>query len=645
MAETTRNMRRRWPLACALVVIGVAIAVVVRLRVRTPETQRPDAATPHWEADSPPADPRLAFATEFRNVRPEVHYVGDAACGQCHDAIARSYQQHPMGRSAEWVRRDSAVDHAAGPHSTFEVSGFRASVVRDDNRLWHHVRLAKYEPGSPTYSVAADLSIGSGSRGRSYVTFDRGAAWQSPLSWFGQRERWDLSPGFDLAKEIRRPVVSRGLDGQSNRPEPIPDSLNRYRDAPGTTQMSIGCERCHGPGELHVSERLRGDQPARDTSIVNPARLAADLKADVCRQCHLQGVVQVVRRGREASEYRPGLPWDQVVSTFLLHADLRDPLKSVGQFEQMEASRCFAGSNGRLSCISCHDPHAKPAAVSRDEYFRSRCNACHDSRGCTLPAESRAEKNDSCIVCHMPHRDSANIAHVAVTDHRLMKRPDAGGARAKVLGPGLTPLVACPPGPHAPAGAERDRDFAIALGNELSRGGASSALGASADARLDRVLGMWPADGATWITRSRVRVSRGDARGGLEAAHTAVGLCPASEVALIQLASAAIAAEDYDSAARAAERLIDINPSSSDHRLTCATAYFWMKDWERAEANCRAVLAIQPLRPNARFMLAVSLHRRGDAAGSRREFDLALALTPSADTRAQLVRWYDELVR
>ena len=45
------------------------------------------------------ADPRVANATPFRNARPDVKYVGDAACAQCHAEQAETYGRHPMGRS------------------------------------------------------------------------------------------------------------------------------------------------------------------------------------------------------------------------------------------------------------------------------------------------------------------------------------------------------------------------------------------------------------------------------------------------------------------------------------------------------------------------------------------------------------------
>src|SRR5581483_4419862 len=58
----------------------------------------PEGAQP--APDPPPPDPRLTFPTPFRNVRPDVPYVGDAACAPCHQDIDRSYHADPMGRSA-----------------------------------------------------------------------------------------------------------------------------------------------------------------------------------------------------------------------------------------------------------------------------------------------------------------------------------------------------------------------------------------------------------------------------------------------------------------------------------------------------------------------------------------------------------------
>src|SRR5260370_24652802 len=46
-----------------------------------------------------PEDPRLTYDTPFRNVRPDVKYVGDEACARSTRAPANSYHNHPTWRS------------------------------------------------------------------------------------------------------------------------------------------------------------------------------------------------------------------------------------------------------------------------------------------------------------------------------------------------------------------------------------------------------------------------------------------------------------------------------------------------------------------------------------------------------------------
>src|SRR5438067_1140785 len=44
-------------------------------------------------------DPRMTFQTPYRNVRPDVKYVGDQACADCHHNHAKHYSHHPMGEA------------------------------------------------------------------------------------------------------------------------------------------------------------------------------------------------------------------------------------------------------------------------------------------------------------------------------------------------------------------------------------------------------------------------------------------------------------------------------------------------------------------------------------------------------------------
>ena len=87
------------PLALALLLLLVCaggLATWYYLRPDPEPAPQPEVFTP----DPPTPDPRLVFDTPFRNVKPEVKYVGDDACARCHLGLCKSYHAHPMGRSA-----------------------------------------------------------------------------------------------------------------------------------------------------------------------------------------------------------------------------------------------------------------------------------------------------------------------------------------------------------------------------------------------------------------------------------------------------------------------------------------------------------------------------------------------------------------
>src|SRR5262245_42044350 len=49
--------------------------------------------------EDPAEDPRITYTGPFRNVHPDVKYVGDVACASCHREIHKGFRQHAMGHS------------------------------------------------------------------------------------------------------------------------------------------------------------------------------------------------------------------------------------------------------------------------------------------------------------------------------------------------------------------------------------------------------------------------------------------------------------------------------------------------------------------------------------------------------------------
>ena len=402
----------------------------------------------------------------------------------------------------------------------------------------------------------------------------------------------------------------------------------------------IGCERCHGPGELHVAHpELTG---GKDMTIVNPASLAPSLRDAVCEQCHLAGAQRVERVDRRIEDYRPGLPVHRFWSVFV-PASGPASARFVGQVEQMHESRCFRASEGGLGCISCHDPHQLPAPDKRVAYYRKRCQECHADRGCSLPADVRLARSpdDDCIGCHMPRSKSGDIPHVATSDHRIPRqgdRQDSLPSRVATQRSGGPPLVNF----HRDLmDADELYDVNRDLGIALSRNGPDSA--AVALPWLDEALAARPDDLPARQARGVALRWLGRAQEGLADFQAALKQDPDRELLLKEAAHGAIMAGKTELAIGYWRRAIGINPWRSDYRAALAFLFFEAGDWPSAAEACRETLRLNIANLDIRKLLVQCHLRLGDSAAARAEFETLLGFNPP--DRDELSRWFASLPR
>jgi tetratricopeptide (TPR) repeat protein len=583
-----------------------------------------------------PRDPRLDYAGPFLNVDPAVRYVSDDRCADCHSDIARSFADHPMGRSLLPMANAPSLPEDKGHNLPFDALGMKFSIMREGNRVWQRgVRLDS--TGHPAAEVQwhVDYVIGSGTRGHSYLTDREGYLFQTPVSWFSQKEKWDLSPGFMEDRMAGRPVLPECLYCHANRVNCVEGSMNRYRE-PVFDGHAIGCQRCHGPGELHVAGREKREPVAAglDPTIVNPRHLEHSLSAAVCEQCHLVGKQRIIKRGRGLDDFRPGLPLDPFWAVFVRAPQAGGGDKAVGQVEQMYQSRCFQVSDGaeKLGCTSCHDPHVRVSPSQRIAHYRSRCLQCHEQKGCSLPVADRLRrtKEDSCIDCHMPRYDAPDIAHTASTNHRI---PRAGTAARPTnpqagFGNGF-PVLSFYSDRHGTDEGENDRDLAVVLVKMALHGNLP-------DPRiLSRVLPLL--DTAT--ERDPNDYAAGEARGydlglqrrwaeSLAAFEAVLARAPDREDSLVGAVTAVERLKKTDLALSYWRRIIQVNPWAPEYRRGIAMLLVENKAWDEARPECEAWIRLDPTNAEARSLRVICLLAADDKEEARAEFARVEALAP-----------------
>jgi Tetratricopeptide repeat len=607
---------------------------------------------PETVMDPPPPDPRLTFATPIRNVKPHVAYVGDKACITCHDKICESYHKHPMGRSAALSVQAVEIERydvsARNPFSALDR--FEMRVEKQANRILHHIA-SKDKSGSKQaeYSLEASLAIGSGARGRSYLCVRDGSVWQSPVSWFSGKGVWDISPGYSSDAHFQRPITAACFYCHADRVEPIPNTMNRFKEPIFRTQANIGCERCHGPGELHVAERVdMAEVEGIDTSIVNPKHLEFTLREAVCQQCHLQGETRVLRRGRDLFEYRPGLPLELFVTVYQRHPNLVDYGKSVGQFEQLSISKCFTATKGKMGCTSCHNPHEAPTAEVKNTFFRGKCIDCHlkPQLECNAPFFDRAARADNCITCHMNRAPSTTIAHTAVTDHRILRDPAREPAhQVRPIPFGEVPVHQIKTGKYDDDPAEAERNLGIALSEMVAsipagQGEVREMVLGMAEARLSEAVKRWPNDVAALEAQASVLGALGRHAEAVKVFKAILALVPDREQSLVRAVEPAALVGDYDFATICAAKAVELNPTSIEVRLLRARLLMTLKKYADAEADCRVALRENPTHCTSRVLLAISLHHQGDTRNAQIELATALGMIRDAKHETALRNWF-----
>ncbi|MCI0681380.1 MAG: hypothetical protein L0Y71_04685 [Gemmataceae bacterium] len=627
LPQTAPRRRRTLWAGAGLIVLGAVIALAIALRRNDPP------------AIDAPTDPRLEYAGPFRNLDPAAAYVPDQRCADCHADIARTYAQHPMGRSLVPAAAAPPLPLDPEHHNPFDALGARFLVERDDDRVRHRrQRLAPDGQPAAEQVWEVDFAIGSGRRGFSYLAERDGFVIQTPVSWYAQKQRWDLSPGFHQAQLSGRPVLPECLFCHSNRARHIETSVSRYTQ-PLFDGHAIGCQRCHGPGALHVTFRESQETPAEatDHTIVNPRRLDASAREGVCEQCHLVGEDMIARRGRDLYDFRPGLRPERFWSVLARAAEPGKAPKAVSHVEQMRESRCHersAKSQRALGCISCHDPHRAVRGPERLTYYRNRCLACHEPKGCTELLVRRREKLDSCIDCHMPRYDSADVPHTASTDHRILRHGKA--AHAKAAHPGSRPaslelpLVSLYRGRDGVDPAEDERARSIALVKAALAG--DPALPHSLrhalpvlDAAVARAGDDLPAAEA----RAYALGLQGRSAEALAAFSAILSQAPQRERALVGAAATAERLEQFKAALDFWQRAVAVNPWSADYRRGLTLLLARMEAWADAQEQAEAWVRLDPLSVEARTHRIVCLLERGDRETARAEFQRIERLTPA----------------
>ncbi|WP_170314627.1 multiheme c-type cytochrome [Aquibium carbonis] len=375
----------------------------------------------------------LVLNAGIAGAEPPAH-VGSDACAECHLEVTKAWRGSDHANA--WTLPDDRTVLGDFDDAVFEHGGLLTRFLRDGPRFLIETEgldgqrraydvvgvagidpLQQYllspEPGrTQVYDIAWDVE-----RRRWYPVFgDQVAPPGDGFHWTGPYKSWEARCAECHATGYKRNY-----------------SLPTNSYAPTMAEIGVGCEACHGPGSAHVAQARRGG-----TGETMPGLTAKGLTIDLglsqqsevmqCLTCHSR------REAMQDGNPLPGTDYHDAFSISLLREGVYHPDGSI--LDEVFEGGSFLQSKMHaqgVRCSTCHEPHS--AALRADG--NAVCTQCHSPAGnsefpsLTLKVYDGPEHHfhagdgagAQCVSCHMIERTYMGID--ARRDHSFrVPRPD-----------------------------------------------------------------------------------------------------------------------------------------------------------------------------------------------------------------------------
>ncbi len=275
-------------------------------------------------------------------------YVGAAACAECHQETYDVFM-----KSGHPYKLNPVVDGQPPTYPFTEVTEVPEGYTWDDISYV----IGGYNWKARFMDKEGYIITGlPGTRGDGNTDYVSQYNFANPI--VGNEAGWVAYHSGDEKPYSCGPCHTTGYDPDTPT-EGMPGIVGSWAE-PGIT-----CERCHGPGSLHV-DNPRG------------VALTIDRDAELCGECHLRGGFEEVNAS----------------GGFIKHHE---------QYEEL-----FQSKHITLDCVVCHDPHAGVIQLRKAQMedpsvktTQTQCENCHFKEAQNQKSEKMAA-GVACIECHMP---------------------------------------------------------------------------------------------------------------------------------------------------------------------------------------------------------------------------------------------------
>jgi hypothetical protein len=379
-------------------------------------------------------------------------FVGSAACLDCHPKEHEKWSGTWHANMLRKIRPEIVV----ADFNNFEITYKDVEVLdatKQKIKISPTIKLKKEGENFFITLVDKDNDANNQTYNLAYVL---GGNWEqqfearvgsmlypTPMRWVVGDKQWRLKPFSEIWW-----VADGTPDGRPRTPEEMQPNQGSDAKCDGchTTGLKtvkakntwtlpdrdaglgISCEKCHGPGSMHVELNTR-------ESIINPIRLNALQQDQVCGQCHSRVTNKTEPELAYPLDFLPGNTDLQQKVEFWTYATKPANFwpneyanKNRQQYNDAQKANHFRAG---VTCSSCHTSHA-PARMESGLRIASdgTCKACHAAAFQMYEKSPMAKAGVACIDCHM-----AKIANRAGSTQKAKEHWDVSSHTFNVVMP------------------------------------------------------------------------------------------------------------------------------------------------------------------------------------------------------------------